>query len=72
MLPSLSFACVQETLTLLPPPDIVACGLPGALNVCVAADADDAPLEAQKPSATLATTAATTATTTPIEIRRLT
>jgi hypothetical protein len=71
VVPSLSLAAVQETPTLLPPPDTVACGLPGAMNVCVAADADAEPVEDQKPNATLATTAAMTATTTPMEIRRL-
>jgi hypothetical protein len=63
---------VQLTETLVDPPLADAATLVGALSVAASADVADAPVEDQKPNATLAMTAAASATRTPMETQRLT
>jgi hypothetical protein len=72
VVPSLRCAAVHDTSTVLPPPDAVAIGVPGAVKLCVEAEAVEAPVEDQNPNATPAIAAAAIAIARPMERRRLT
>jgi hypothetical protein len=71
VVPSLSCAAVHDTSTVLPPPEAVALGVPGAVKLWVEAEAVEAPVEDQNPNATLAIAAAAIAITRPMVMRRL-